>query len=47
MLFFKEDCGKILELWVGRAMESSKPNALSCGSLQEKNVERNSDGDLA
>lgn len=50
MLFLKrglwEDFG-LEELWVGRATECSKLNALSCGSLQEKNVERSSDGGLA
>jgi hypothetical protein len=44
MLFFG---GKILKLWVGKAIEHSKLVELFCGSIEEKNAEKNTkDGGL-
>lgn len=43
---FREDWGRILELWAGKAISQSRMNCY--GSLEDRNAERHTDnGDLA
>jgi hypothetical protein len=43
MLFWEEDCGRTLELQVRRAIECSKFGELFYGSLEDKNIQRNTE----
>lgn len=43
-MLFWEDCGSVcLKLQVGKAIACSELRWLSCGSLEDENVERNTD----
>ena len=44
-IYFWEDCRRTLELWAIKTIECSKLGELFCGSLEDKNTERNAEAD--